>query len=297
MVVCFWLVVAFLICLQEGPDGVAASSSSFRNHLPVQNKSRFWNRNNKCTTTSNLQHSYFAIRHGQSKANVQQIIASDPNLATQNYGLSRTGKQQARRAGKQLVQDFVEAQASDQSPPSGIVILTSDFLRAKETAQELATAIGEHNRSSPKDPIRLLCRNDTTNEWCKVEANHRRRRNNKQCGFTVDIRLRERFFGDYDGTSDDHYQDVWKEDLLDPYHTIKGVESVWSVLDRASSVVQDCEAISRDQSQNQRLWIVLVAHGDVLQILQTGFCNKMNPKDHRSLPHLETATLRPLQQS
>lgn len=292
MIVCFWLVVALLVCLQE-EDGVTASSSSFRNHLPVQNKSRFWNRHNK--STFDLQHSYFAIRHGQSKANVQQIIASDPTLATQNYGLSRTGKQQARRAGKQLVQDFVEAQSSD-NPPSGIVILTSDFLRAKETARELATAIGEHNRSSPKDPIRLLCRDDTTNEWCEVDAkDNRRRRNNKQCGLTVEIRLRERFFGDYDGTSDDHYHDVWKEDLLDPYHTTNGVESVWSVLDRASSVVQDCEACN--QSQTQRLWIVLVAHGDVLQILQTGFCNKMNPKDHRSLPHLDTATLRPLQQS
>ena len=39
--------------------------------------------------------------------------------------------------------------------------------------------------------------------------------------------------------------------------------------------------------------VVLVAHGDVLQILQTRFAC-VDPRTHRSLPHLETAPLRSL---
>ena len=45
-------------------------------------------------------------------------------------------------------------------------------------------------------------------------------------------------------------------------------------------------------------WIVCVAHGDVLQILQTAF-KKMDPSNHRSMENLEkkrkNATLRPLE--
>ena len=39
--------------------------------------------------------------------------------------------------------------------------------------------------------------------------------------------------------------------------------------------------------------VVLVAHGDVLQIAQTAFAD-VDPRTHRSLEHLETATLRKL---
>ncbi len=316
MIGCFWFVVAILVCLQEGRDvratatPTATPTSTFRNHLPNEHRwFRFWNR--KATTNFQLQHSYFAIRHGQSKANVQSIIASDPTIATQRFGLSKTGKKQARAAGKQLVQDFVQAQQQQQQNsknkrPSGIVIVMSDFLRAVETAQELANAILEHNRTvkSPKDQIRLFRKHK--NDWCPVHSNGRRRfrrnkHNSEDVLLQMDVRLRERFFGDYDGKSDVHYQDVWKEDVLDPHQTCWGVESVWSVLDRASSVVKDCEQATSSGTTNTTenepptvLWIVLVAHGDVLQILQTGFTKDMDPKDHRSLPHLETATLRPL---
>ena len=50
----------------------------------------------------------------------------------------------------------------------------------------------------------------------------------------------------------------------------------------------------QEQQQEQHYWIICVAHGDVLQILQTAFNKNMNPSQHRSIQHLETATLRPL---
>jgi hypothetical protein len=37
--------------------------------------------------------------------------------------------------------------------------------------------------------------------------------------------------------------------------------------------------------------VILVAHGDVLQILQTAF-EGVDPREHRSLPHLPNAELR-----
>jgi hypothetical protein len=40
--------------------------------------------------------------------------------------------------------------------------------------------------------------------------------------------------------------------------------------------------------------VILVAHGDVLQILQTGFLLHEDASKHRSLDHLETATIRKL---
>ena len=48
----------------------------------------------------------------------------------------------------------------------------------------------------------------------------------------------------------------------------------------------------RDRHEGRWL-VLLVAHGDVLQILQSGFAGR-DPREHRSLAHLPTATLRAL---
>ena len=49
-----------------------------------------------------------------------------------------------------------------------------------------------------------------------------------------------------------------------------------------------------DAERDGRWLVLLVAHGDVLQILQAGFAGR-DPREHRSLPHLPTATLRALE--
>ncbi|KAL3913350.1 MAG: hypothetical protein SGARI_000700 [Bacillariaceae sp.] len=216
-----------------------------------------------------LRNKVFALRHGQSKANVAGLIASSPDIACHQYGLSDVGKEQAAKAGQDLVARYEKDRLMSKSkssppPPEGIAILTSDLLRAKETAQLVARAVID---SAASIPIPLYC-ND----------------------IIIDERLRERGFGEWDGGSDANYNEVWKDDAKDPSHTIRGVESVWSVTDRATECVVEWN--NNDELENH--WIVCVAHGDVLQILQTAF-SLMDPSQHRSLEHLETATLRPLQ--
>jgi glucosyl-3-phosphoglycerate phosphatase len=66
-----------------------------------------------------------------------------------------------------------------------------------------------------------------------------------------------------------------------------GVERAADVLGRATAFIADLERrfAGRD--------ILLVSHGDTLQILQAGFL-LMDPSGHRRLPHLETAEIRTL---
>lgn len=82
-----------------------------------------------------------------------------------------------------------------------------------------------------------------------------------------DDRLRERFFGTFDGQSNSAYEHVWSLDLKDSSHTNYQTESVDAVRKRMWSVILDLE--SRYSCRN----IVLVSHGDPLQILETRFLN------------------------
>lgn len=282
------------------------SSSSFQNHLdkirrrPTSSISS--------SPTNEFRNRFFALRHGQSLANVAGLIASDPGVACHKYGLSDEGKKQAQKAGDQLVQDFLRVRKEQQpnndsdnqneSSVMGITIVTSDLLRAKETAQFAADAIHLHNSQCSE-----------SNDNSSVIPLH-------SDAIVIDTRLRERGFGEWDGGSDVHYHDVWKDDAIDPSHTVRGVESVWSVTDRATTFVLEWDqnlAAKADKEQQQAVveakrgdaaataskpyyyWVVCVAHGDVLQILQTAFSIDMDPSQHRSMEHLETAMLRPLE--
>jgi glucosyl-3-phosphoglycerate phosphatase len=196
-----------------------------------------------------LNNDYCALRHGQSMANVEKIISSNPHIATTQHGLSPMGREQVQQAGQHVVA-YYQANSYD-----GIVILSSDYRRARETAEYVQTSIQEAS---------LPC-----------------------SSVILDTRLRERWFGDWDGGSDTNYQNVWQEDAIDPSHTLRNVESVNSVIERTTCCIMEWDA------KFQNHLILLVAHGDVLQITQTAFA-RMDGSLHRSLPHLETATLRPL---
>jgi broad specificity phosphatase PhoE len=99
--------------------------------------------------------------------------------------------------------------------------------------------------------------------------------------------LRERCFGEWEGTSTENYARVWLADETDAAGARGGVEPVAAVLDRMTALVVD---LDRQYSGRD---IVLVSHGDTLQILQAGFL-RMSPTRHRSLPGLETAEIRRL---
>jgi broad specificity phosphatase PhoE len=99
--------------------------------------------------------------------------------------------------------------------------------------------------------------------------------------------LRERCFGEWEGSATENYARVWAADETDAPHARGGVEPVAAVLDRMTAFVVD---LDRRYSGRD---IVLVSHGDTLQILQAAFL-RMSPTRHRSLPGLETAEIRRL---
>lgn len=219
-----------------------------------QSTTRLFSSNRLLDTSAQLHNTFAALRHGRSLANEAQLISSHPDVATVQHGLSDVGIEQAQKAGRDVV-EYYRSQNFN-----GICILTSDYLRAMETALHVAKAVSGSDTDIP------LYNN----------------------GVVFERRLRERWFGDWDGGSDIHYPDVWKDDAIDADHTNRGVESVNAVMDRTTECVLEWD------TKLDNLLILLVAHGDVLQIAQTAFA-KVDGRDHRTaVEHLETATLRPI---
>ena len=113
---------------------------------------------------------------------------------------------------------------------------------------------------------------------------------------TVTEALRERCFGDLEGSPVASYARVWQADEAGADETgahetggghADGVEPAAAVLDRATALVAGLE---RRYSGRD---ILLVSHGDTLQILQAGFL-RLDPSRHRRLPPLATAEIREL---
>lgn len=151
----------------------------------------------KPTTATRLQvgalrNKYFALRHGKSRANKSGIIVSDPKHGVTAYGLNNEGKKEVQRS----VQLVKRQGILDHST----VIISSDFLRAKDTAKIAAIELGA---------VRVILASE----------------------------LRERFFGEWEKMSNQNYQRVWDDDSNDHCHKNKGVESVAEVVERLLSLV------------------------------------------------------------
>jgi GrpB-like predicted nucleotidyltransferase (UPF0157 family)/broad specificity phosphatase PhoE len=134
--------------------------------------------------------------------------------------------------------------------PQDTLIFTSGFARARETAE----IVREH---------------------LKVPS----------VNVMVTEALRERYFGDFDGTDTANYETVWANDRQG--RTGWDVEPVTAVLDRTTAFVAELDR------QHYGRDILLVSHGDALQILQAGFI-KLDPGYHRGMEHLQTAEIRPV---
>ena len=102
-----------------------------------------------------------------------------------------------------------------------------------------------------------------------------------------DATHRQRFFGELERSSSDNYAGVWSKDAVDAGHSQNGVEPAVSVVQRA------CDLLLEIEKAHARTTVLLVAHGDVLQLLQTAF-RGVPPERHRTLTHLETAEIREL---
>ena len=186
-----------------------------------------------------LANRFSIMRHGQSKANARGIIVSRiENDRRGDYGLSELGRQQALAAARGC------------GLPGNTIICSSDFSRARQTAEIVRAHLG-----AP--------------EVVTAEA------------------LRERYFGDWEGSATGNYARVWAADETDPGQAGGNVEPATAVLDRSTAFVMDLE---RRYSGRD---ILLVSHGDTLQILRAGFL-RMSPSEHRSLPELKTAEIRRL---
>ena len=180
----------------------------------------------------------FIMRHGESLANIEQIIVSDPAVGTLHYGLTAAGEQQVRSAAAAFPGD------------TGTIIYASDFLRARETAAILQQA------------------------WHTEEVRFH-------------AALRERFFGVFDGRPDVNYHSVWKQDEEDTDYNETGVEPPEAVAGRLNTLIREIDTTFTGRN------IVLVSHGDCLQILQA-VRSGLAPRQHRRLPHLEVAEIREL---
>lgn len=76
----------------------------------------------------------YLLRHGQSEANVRNLIASSPAAAGEAFGLTDTGRSQVRVS--------VMAALADGTLPSTCRIISSPLLRARETASIAADVLG-----------------------------------------------------------------------------------------------------------------------------------------------------------
>ena len=103
----------------------------------------------------------------------------------------------------------------------------------------------------------------------------------------VDSRLRERDFGELELEHHDHYAQVWEFDLNPNSVNLYNVETVNMVLSRVLTAIEDLE----ERYVNQT--ILIVSHGDVLQIL-LAFHLGLEAKHHRQITPLANAEIRPL---
>ena len=84
-----------------------------------------------------LHNSYLGLRHGQSMANIAGIISSDPDVGCKIHGLSALGKAQARGA----LTSLFEKLGGRDFDLSKVVFMSSNFTRARETAEECIKAM------------------------------------------------------------------------------------------------------------------------------------------------------------
>ena len=221
-----------------------------------------------------LRHRYWVCRHGESAPNVDGIIVSRPARGLlPECGLTAAGRAQAA---------VTAAALRGVVAPGGGLVYSSDFSRAVETAGPLAEALGcgvsLSARLRERDFGELEGKSSTLYPGTRAVAPHSPCRRRRRCRAASPRRWCHRLL----------YADVWREDALDAAHTAFGVESVESVAARALAVIADVEAAHAASPPRD---VFLVAHGDVLQILQAALGGR-DLRAHRSLPHLHNAEAR-----
>lgn len=168
-----------------------------------------------------------------------------PSQWRNRYLLMRHGHSQANQQGvivsspargvanfglSELGEQQLAQRVADWHWPTPTRVVHSDFLRTAQTAAHIADAFG------------LMP--------------------------SVETRLRERYFGELEGQSDDRYPSIWVLDAQDAEHQHLQVEAVSAVAKRMRAVIDDWEQTASGET------IVLISHGDPLQILLTALAGR-----------------------
>ena len=181
---------------------------------------------------------YWCVRHGQSTANVENIISSNPLIGSTKHELTALGKEQAHVAGADLWANLSELEV----PLEDVVVYSSNFTRARETAQIAAYEMQRRAQIAAGD-------------WEAPPL--------LQIGLLSD--LRERDFGSLDGLSAATMIMCGRATWRRPFDGTDGVEPVADVCQRLSNMV---DLLEKRHSGKQ---VILTAHADVIQIFQTWF--------------------------
>jgi broad specificity phosphatase PhoE len=195
----------------------------------------------------NLRNKYYLLRHGQSTANIAEIISSSRSLAySEQHGLTVLGYEQGRQSANQLLEVLQQEGAAKGET---VVFVSSPFARARQTAEACLDGLkmDQENREKAKEMSLTL-----------------------QEDIQMENGLMERYFGRLDFDRIYTYAYVWPMDAINTTHTAFDVESVAAVCTRLYNVVE------RLESKYEGHHIVLVSHADVLQIAQLYGANAEN---------------------
>jgi len=186
-----------------------------------------------------LRNRYFALRHGESEANLAGIISSNYETGSTIHGLTPKGVTQAREAATFLLETIGRDNVQD------LIVYSSNFTRARQTASECMGAVEnilEYETALTRGTDKALPSSSSV--------------------IHIDNRLIERGFGELDTTKVTNYNYVWPLDLYDAHHTAFGVEAVNSVVARVKELILELE------QRHDRKLILLTSHADTLQIMQ-----------------------------
>jgi len=150
-----------------------------------------------------LNNKYFLLRHAQSLSNVQHVVVSKVDEGINGYPLSEEGEIQAHNVIAEAINLGITAEA---------IIVSSPFLRTRQTAEILASGL-----NSPNEIL-------------------------------IDNNLMERQMANFHGQNSSIFEKIYKYDELNPRQGYEGIESVESVSVRMLSVIKELESGFKDQT-------------------------------------------------
>lgn len=209
-----------------------------------------WEKTNHLWETTQLKNQYLIMRHGESTANHERRWVAAPESCCYGYGLTQLGRQQ--------VAESVQRERVSGLLTKSTIVLSSDFLRARETAE-------------------IVCR--------LVEA----------APVRIDPRLRERACGEMEGRilgpdlGARIIAEVTASDHSDPTKSLYGLETASAVQERFTSLVVELESASSG------CVYLLVCHGDLLRVALASV-SKVSPGEHWRFGHISNAAIYHLNQ-